>query len=313
MTLNKVAILSPGAMGHAVGRVLAEHGVDIITCLAGRSERTHRLASAAGFTEIPTLEDLVCEADLVLSILVPVDAEASACQLAGALKATGAQPYIADCNAISPMRSAKIEAVIQSAGGRFIDASIIGPPPGQGAPPRFYVSGTHAEAMLPLDGKGIVVKSLGEIIGRASGIKMCYAALTKGTSTLQVALLTAAESMGLTEELRQELAYSQTAALQSMESTIPRLPPNAHRWVGEMEEIASTFAKVGVTSHFHLGAAAIYRLLQATSFANESPETIDPDRTLARTIEAAVAQLPCECESRPEEGASSAAAGESLK
>lgn len=313
MTLNKVAILSPGAMGHAVGRVLAEHGVDIITCLAGRSERTHRLASAAGFTEIPTLEDLVCEADLVLSILVPVDAEASACQLAGALKATGAQPYIADCNAISPMRSAKIEAVIQSAGGRFIDASIIGPPPGQGAPPRFYVSGTHAEAMLPLDGKGIVVKSLGEIIGRASGIKMCYAALTKGTSTLQVALLTAAESMGLTEELRQELAYSQGAALQSMESTIPRLPPNAHRWVGEMEEIASTFAKVGVTSHFHLGAAAIYRLLQATSFANESPETIDPDRTLARTIEAAVAQLPCECESHPEEGTGSNTAGESLK
>ncbi|MBT5623170.1 MAG: DUF1932 domain-containing protein [Acidiferrobacteraceae bacterium] len=313
MTLNKVAILSPGAMGHAVGRVLAEHGVDIMTCLAGRSERTHRLASAAGFTEIPTLEDLVCEADLVLSILVPVDAEAIACQLAGALKATGAQPYIADCNAISPMRSAKIETIIQSAGGRFIDASIIGPPPGQGAPPRFYVSGIHAEVMLPLDGKGIVVKSLGETIGRASGIKMCYAALTKGTSTLQVALLTAAESMGLTEELRQELAYSQAAALQSMESTIPRLPPNAHRWVGEMEEIASTFAKVGVTSHFHLGAAAIYRLLEATSFANESPETIDPDRTLARTIEAAVAQLPCECESRPEEGAGSNTAGERLK
>jgi len=313
MTLNKVAILSPGAMGHAVGRVLAEHGVDIMTCLAGRSERTHRLASAAGFTEIPTLEDLVCEADLVLSILVPVDAEAIACQLAGALKATGAQPYIADCNAISPMRSAKIETIIQSAGGRFIDASIIGPPPGQGAPPRFYVSGIHAEVMLPLDGKGIVVKSLGETIGRASGIKMCYAALTKGTSTLQVALLTAAESMGLTEELRQELAYSQAAALQSMESTIPRLPPNAHRWVGEMEEIASTFAKVGVTSHFHLGAAAIYRLLEATSFANESPETIDSQRTLARTIEAAVAQLPRECESRPEEGTGSNTAGERLK
>ena len=313
MTLEKVAILSPGAMGHAVGRVLAEHGVDIITCLAGRSERTHRLASAAGFTEMPTLEDLVCEADLVLSILVPVDAEAIACQLAGALKATGAQPYIADCNAISPMRSTKIETIIQSAGGRFIDASIIGAPPGQGAPPRFYVSGTHAEVMLPLDGKGIVVKSLGEIVGRASGIKMCYAALTKGTSTLQVALLTAAESMGLTEELRQELAYSQAAALQSMESTIPRLPPNAHRWVGEMEEIASTFAQVGVTSHFHLGAAAIYRLLEATSFANESPETIDPDRTLARTIEAAVAQLPRECESHSEDCAGSNTAGERLK
>ncbi|GIT53009.1 MAG: hypothetical protein Ct9H300mP16_01690 [Pseudomonadota bacterium] len=68
----------------------------------------------------------------------------------------------------------------------------------------FYVSGIHAQAMLPLDGKGIAVKSLGETTGRASGIKMCYAALTKGTSTLQVALLTVAESLGLSDELREE-------------------------------------------------------------------------------------------------------------
>ncbi|GIT53010.1 MAG: hypothetical protein Ct9H300mP16_01700 [Pseudomonadota bacterium] len=37
-----------------------------------------------------------------------------------------------------------------------------------------------------------------------------------------------------------------------MESSIPRLPPNAHRWIGEMEEIATTFAGQGVTPHFHL-------------------------------------------------------------
>ncbi len=61
------------------------------------------------------------------------------------------------------------------------------------------------------------------------GIKMCYAALTKGTSTLQVALLTVAESLGLSAELRAELAYSQKSVLENMESGIPRLPPNAHR------------------------------------------------------------------------------------
>ncbi len=294
MAAEKVAILSPGDMGHAVGRALAEHGVQIITCLAGRSERTQALARAAGFKEVPTLEDLVSEAELVLSILVPANAETFARELAAALKSTGAEPYIADCNAISPMRSAMIEALIQSAGGKFIDGSIIGGPPGPGVPPRFYVSGVHAAAMLPLDGKGIAVKSLGETSGRASGIKMCYAALTKGTSTLQVALLTVAESLGLSDELREEFAYSQAAALKSMEASIPRLPPNAHRWIGEMEEIATTFAGQGVTPHFHLGAAAVYRLLEATPFADESPETIDAERTLAQTIQAAAAQLPAD-------------------
>ena len=257
MAVKKVAILSPGDMGHAVGRALAEHGIEILTSLAGRSERTQTLARAAGFKEVPTLEDVVSEADLVLSILVPSHAETFARELAAALKNTGAAPYIADCNAISPIRSAMIEVLIDSAGGKFIDGSIIGGPPGPGVPPRFYVSGIHAQAMLPLDGKGIAVKSLGETTGRASGIKMCYAALTKGTSTLQVALLTVAESLGLSDELREEFAYSQADALKSMESSIPRLPPNAHRWIGDMEEIATTFAGQGVTPHFHLGAAAV--------------------------------------------------------
>ena len=190
------------------------------------------------------------------------------------------------------MRSEYIGRIVESAGGRYIDASIIGHPPGRDVTPRFYVSGSYADTMLELDGKGIAVKNLGNDIGRASGIKMCYAALTKGTSTLQVALLTVAESLGLSAELHDELAYSQKGALDSMKSGISKLPPNAHRWIGEMEEIATTFAAEGVTPHFHLGAAAIYRLLEQTPYALESPENIDPNRTLAETIAATAAQLP---------------------
>ena len=58
-----------------------------------------------------------------------------------------------------------------------------------------------------------------------------------------------------------------------------------------MEEIATTFAAGGVTPHFHLGAAAIYRLLEQTPYAIESPEDIDSNRTLTQTIAATVAQL----------------------
>ena len=291
MTVKKIAILSPGDMGHAVGQALSEHGFELLTCLAGRSDRTGALARDAGFRISETLNELMVEADLLLSILVPANAETVAQEIARSLQETGESTLIADCNAISPIRSEYISHIIESAGGRYIDASIIGHPPGRGVPPRFYVSGQYADAMLDLDGKGIAVKALGGDIGRASGIKMCYAALTKGTSTLQVALLTVAESLGLSAELREELAYSQKSVLENMESGIPRLPPNAHRWVGEMEEIATTFAAEGVTPHFHLGAASIYRLLEQTPYAAESPENIDPNRTLAQTITAAAAQL----------------------
>jgi len=291
MTVKKIAILSPGDMGHAVGRVLFEHGFEILTYLEGRSERTCTLAQDAGFRISATLNELINEADLLLSILVPTSAETVAKEIAQSLQETGETTLIADCNAISPMRSEYIGRIIESAGGKYIDASIIGHPPGRDVPPRFYVSGQYADTMLELDGKGFAVKTLGGDVGRASGIKMCYAALTKGTSTLQVALLTVAESLGLGSELHEELAYSQKATLRSMESGIPRLPPNAHRWIGEMEEIASTFAAQGVTPNFHLGAAAIYRLLEQTPFAVENPEDIDSNRTLTQTIVATVAQL----------------------
>ena len=284
MAVNTVAILSPGDMGHAVGRALGEHGLDVITCLEGRSDRTRRLALKGNLRDVPSLDDLVSQADLVLSILVPSEALAVAQRVADALQATGADTPFADCNATSPQTAEKMEAIISRAGGRFIDGSIIGGPPGEGAPPRFYVSGPDAGIAAELDGKGIDVRPMGDAIGRASGIKMCYAALTKGTSALHTALLTAAEAMGLTKELRAELSSSQPEAYRRIEGQVPGLAANAFRWIGEMEEIAATFDHLGVTPHFHLGAAEVFRLLSRTPFAQETPETVDRSRTSAETI-----------------------------
>ena len=141
---------------------------------------------------------------------------------------------------------------------------------------------------MNLDGKGILIKHMGDSIGTASGIKMCYAALTKGTNTLQTALLAAAELMGITKELRDEFASSQSTALKQMDSGIFKLPPNAHRWIGEMEEIADTFSNLGLTPMFHKGAAEIYKLLSQTEFAGETPEHINSRRTTDETIQAVV-------------------------
>ena len=294
MPVKTVAILSPGDMGHAVGRALREHGLDVITCLAGRSDRTRGLASAAGFRDVPSYKELVVQADLLLSILVPARAVETAEAISEAIRASETELFYADCNAISPMTTKEVESIVTSAGGRYIDASIIGGPPDRGGAPRFYASGADTGPLEQLDGKGIEVKPMGSQVGRASAIKMCYAGLTKGTNALHVAVLCAAASLGVSTELEQEFLYSQSDTLTKMRSGIPHLASAAFRWIGEMEEIAASFEHAGSTPHFHQGAADVFRLLSTTPFADENPETADLDRTLDETIEviARTAALP---------------------
>ena len=286
MMVNTVAIMSPGDMGHAVGQVLSESGIDVITCTDGRSQRTKNLAEMAGLRQVATLEDMVIQADLVLSIMVPSKAMSFVREISPHFESSKTPTYFADCNAVSPQSALAMAEVINQAGGKFIDGGIIGTAPTKGDTPRFYVSGPDASVVMELDGRGIIVKAIGNKVGQASGIKMCYAALTKGTNTLHVALLTAASRMGLTDDLRKEFEFSQKSHLAAMEKGISRLPANAHRWIGEMEEIAATFENLGVTPNFHKGAAEIYKMLNSTPFAKESPETIDKDRTTWDTIEA---------------------------
>jgi 3-hydroxyisobutyrate dehydrogenase-like beta-hydroxyacid dehydrogenase len=281
-----IAILSPGDMGSAVGAVAAGLGHKVVTCLDGRSSRSHELAAAAGFVDVSPLEAMVAEADLVLSILPPAAAIDTARRVADAMAAAGATPAYADCNAISPATARQVAAVIEAAGAPFVDGGIVGPAPRATPPTRFYVSGPDCAPMRALQSDLIDVREIGDSVGRASALKMCYAALTKGSWTLRVALLTAAARLGVADELRHEFEGSQATVYADMRARTPTLPIDAGRWVGEMEEIAATFAAAGVTPDFHRAAAAIFRLLDRTPFAAETRETMNRDRTLEETIDA---------------------------
>ena len=281
MSIETVAIISPGDMGHAVGRALSKRGLRIVTCLEGRSERTQNLAKAAGFEILSSLEAVAVQADLILSIMPPSSALSAAKSVAAAIRSTENRPHFADCNAVSPTTTRAIQAVMNDCDIAFVDAGIIGPPPGKSAQPtRFYVSGRTAEVMNSLDGEEITVRQMGPEIGRASAIKMCYAAITKGSWTLYTAALTTAEVMGLTGLYLAELESSRPHVAAEMRRMVPRLPVDAGRWIGEMEEIAATLGDAGLPRGFHEGAADLFRLLEKTPIAAETRETIDPTRTL---------------------------------
>lgn len=284
MPLETIGILSPGDMGHAVGHVLGAHGARVITCLEGRSPRTRQLAEIAAIEDVGTYEALARQADLLLSILVPAQAVSVAERMATAIKDTQVNLLYADCNAISPGTTLRLAGIIEEAGGRFIDASIVGGPPKVGSKTRFYASGPHAIHFAELRALGLNAMVMGDRVGQAAAIKMCYAALTKGTTALFTELLTAADRLGITEALREELLFSQREQYERMEKGLPTMPAKSRRWVGEMEEIAQTFESVGLTPRMLLGAADIYRFVGTTALADRNPEDPEPLPSLEEMI-----------------------------
>ena len=289
--MNTVGILSPGDMGHTVGQRLKSNGLRVVAHLADRSARTRQLAVKAGIEEVGSYDSLVEEADVVLCILVPAEAGAAAQKVADALRSTGADLLYADCNAIAPQTTIKIGKTISDAGGRFVDASIIGPPPRREGSTRFYASGVHAKELAQLEDYGLEVPVISDRVGDASAIKMCYAGLTKGLTALCTELLVAAEALGIREALFAEYNLSQAAMLKRMEGGLPGMPPKSRRWVGEMEEISATMAGVGMTGKFHDGAADIYRFIGDSTLADRPPE--DPDApTLEEMLQLLVSSLP---------------------
>lgn len=278
-----VGIISAGDMGAAIGAMLTSGGVDVATDLTGRSALTRTRAAEAGMRDAGSTEALVEECDLLLSVLPPAEAVSIAEEVAGAMASTGALPAFAECNAIAPQTVVRIATLMLDTGAPFIDAGIIGSPPSPGSDTRIYCSGPDTSALESLRECGLDIRRVGPRFGQASGLKMVYAASTKGTTAVWTELLTAAEEMGLTEALLAEFGDAPIPARHIKAAT--QMPRRARRWVGEMEEIAATFEHLGLTPRIFTGAADMFRLTGETSLADQTSRDPDPElREMLRTL-----------------------------
>jgi uncharacterized protein DUF1932 len=95
----------------------------------------------------------------------------------------------------------------------------------------------------------------------ASSLKLCYAAYTKGSAALLLAIVALAEATGVAPALRAEWERSQPDLPAQAEGAARASAPKAWRWVCEMEEIASTFAQAGLPDGFHRAAADVFSRL----------------------------------------------------
>ncbi|HTW83240.1 MAG TPA: DUF1932 domain-containing protein [Candidatus Sulfotelmatobacter sp.] len=259
--ISRVAVIGPGAMGSAIAGRLTEHGVSVLTSLAGRSEATRRRAEAAGMIDAD--DDAIASADAILSIVPPADAVALAQRFAAPLARAARKAIYADCNAVDVDTVHRIATIIAPTGAPFVDGAIIGLPPGPNGDPTVYLSGEPAPALAPLADRGLTLRVMDAPVGAASALKMSFAGINKGITLLAAAMILGATRAGAAESLRGALAEHRPDVLARLDRALPDMVPKAYRWAPEMEEIAAFLGDDAAGRAIYAGLAALCRRLAA--------------------------------------------------
>lgn len=264
-----IGILHPGLMGISVAASAQASGHPVSWVSAGRSSHTAARAAEFGLIDAGSLTALCRRADLIISVCPPHAAETVANQVA----AQRFQGLYLDANAISPQRAQGIGDRITAGGGAFVDGGIIGGPAWQPGTTWLYLSGAEADRVAACFAEGALETAvIGEEVGKASALKVCFAAYTKGSTALLAAILAASDQMGVRGELEAYWSRDGSDFAAQAQDRARRVTAKAWRFAGEMDEIASAFAAAGLPGEFHQGAAEIYRRLAQFKDAPQLPE-----------------------------------------
>ncbi len=266
--MTKIGIIHPGEMGVSIAASAIQSGHEVYWLTAGRSPNTRARAETHQLTGLQSLEELSRTCETIISICPPQAAE----DVARGVAHTSFQGLYLDANAISPERAVKIGQMMETHGIAFVDGGIIGGPAWTPNETWLYLSGPRAEEIAACFAGGrLETKILGDEIGKASALKMCYAAYTKGTSALLLAILTAAESFDVRQELYQQWDMDEAGFSEEVNRRVRRVTAKAWRFEGEMKEIATTFREAGLPDGFHEAAAEIYHRMAGFKDASEVP------------------------------------------
>lgn len=253
MPSTTIAVLSIGQMGLGISSLLIAHSYRVITNVSDRSAATQDRAKFANIECVSSDEEVVAQADVVLSIVPPRDAVATAERIVAASKksTSGKELWYFDLNAVSPSTARSIEQLLKPcANTKFVDGGIIGGPPSLSSStnswtkPGIPISSPH---VYPDETFSSVLnmRNVGTEIGKASGLKCCFAALSKGFTALALQSFSTASSLGVYDELQDYLADNNASAGERARKSVVGCVPKAYRWVEEMNQIGECFAAEG--------------------------------------------------------------------
>lgn len=267
--MSKIGILHPGEMGISIAASAINSGHDVFWASENRSENTSARAEKHGLVDLKSLAELSKTCEIIICICPPHAAETVAKQVIE----HRFKGFYVDANAISPENAIKIGLMLQTENIHFIDGGIIGGPAWEPKSTWLYLSGEYASQIAGCFANGpLEAKIISDAIGKASALKMCYAAYSKGTTALLCAVLGTAESLGVREELYQQWDMDEAGFSDQINRRATRVTAKAWRFEGEMRGIAETFQAAGIPGGFHEAAAEIYHRISGFKDTKPSPE-----------------------------------------
>ena len=272
MGFKTVALFHPGNMGVTIGAAAATSGARVIWASDHRSQATRDRATRAGLVDVEHLADAVRQSDVVLSVCPPH----AALDLARSVAEHNFKGVYVDANAVSRATAEAIGRIVTDAGASFVDGGIIGAPVKQAGTTRLYLSGSRAAEVAELFSNSMLsARPIGPEPGAASALKVVYAAWTKCTDGLVLAIRALASIEGVDQALSEEWNISQPDLARKSMRAAAVAAPKAWRYVGEMKEIAESFAAAGLTPGFHNAAADVWERLAPFKDRTNPPPTLD--------------------------------------
>jgi 3-hydroxyisobutyrate dehydrogenase-like beta-hydroxyacid dehydrogenase len=224
--------------------------------------------SDTGVTGCASAAAALAGVEAVLS-LVTADQALSAAEVCAPLLAPGTLWF--DMNSVAPDTKRDAAAVIEAAGGRYVDVAVMSPvhPQQLGVP--LLVSGPHAEAgaaLLATIGFQKVRVVPGDV-GRASSIKMIRSVMVKGLEALTTECVLAADTAGVLGEVMASLdaSWPGTDWAAKADYNLERMMAHGLRRAAEMEEVVKTLDALGTGSAMTRGTVVRQRAVGALGLA----------------------------------------------
>lgn len=154
-----------------------------------------------------------------------------------------------DGNSCSPGAKRQSAALIEAAGGRYVDVAIMAPVYPKLHRTPLLIAGPHADAALHLlAALGMEAKISGPTIGEASAIKMIRSVMIKGMEALTAECLLAARRAGIEDRVLTSLQASNPNIDWPKQAAynLERMMVHGRRRAAEMREVVATLAELGL-------------------------------------------------------------------
>ncbi len=265
---NQVAIIGFGEAGQAFtegcGPALAgcACAYDIKTSIADACDAKRADYATYAVTGCDVLADALHEATLVLSLVTADQAECVARDAAAHIT-PGA--IFCDMNSIAPDTKRANAALIDAAGGHYVDVAVMSPVrPSLNHTPLLLSGPKAAEALAMLNALGFTNLRLVEgEVGRASAIKMIRSVMVKGLEALTTECVLAARRAGVYDEVIASLNanWPGTDWGQKADYNLDRMMVHGLRRAAEMEEVVKTLDALGTGASMTCGTVERQRAI----------------------------------------------------